>query len=226
MVYHEYFDRPFIGWVLRSMRAIPIASSGGPKMILQAFREAGKALDAGEHRLHLSGGPAHANRLDGAVSAGARADRQGADHADHPGASGPAEPQHLQPGESPAAAGAAAVPGDDLVRAAAAARRSLFEMRQAIRELDTKRGHYRKDDRPAAASWVHSPGAKAPAAAGALPISGRPAFRSSRRWPGSIAIARALAAAWQGQTNVGILLPASVGGRLPTWRRRWPARRS
>ena len=48
MVYHEYFDKPFIGWVLRSMRAIPIAASRGPKMILQAFREAGKALDAGD----------------------------------------------------------------------------------------------------------------------------------------------------------------------------------
>ena len=42
MVYHEYFDKPFIGWVLRSMKAIPIAASGGPKMILHAFREAGK----------------------------------------------------------------------------------------------------------------------------------------------------------------------------------------
>ena len=62
MVYHEYFDKPFIGWVLRSMRAIPIAASGGPKMILQAFREAGKALDAGRHRLHFPGGPAHAHR--------------------------------------------------------------------------------------------------------------------------------------------------------------------
>ncbi len=30
------------------MKAIPISPSGGPKMILQAFREAGKALDAGE----------------------------------------------------------------------------------------------------------------------------------------------------------------------------------
>ncbi len=30
------------------MKAIPISPSGGPKMILQAFREAGQALDAGE----------------------------------------------------------------------------------------------------------------------------------------------------------------------------------
>ncbi len=31
MVYNEYFDRFFIGWVLRSMKAIPITSSGGPE---------------------------------------------------------------------------------------------------------------------------------------------------------------------------------------------------
>ena len=48
MIYANYFDRPFIGRILRSMKAIPISPSGGPKMILQAFREAGKALDAGE----------------------------------------------------------------------------------------------------------------------------------------------------------------------------------
>ena len=37
-----------MGRFLRSMRAIPISPSGGPKMILPAFREAGRALDAGE----------------------------------------------------------------------------------------------------------------------------------------------------------------------------------
>src|SRR5205807_10311212 len=48
VVYADYFDRPLLGRFLRSMRAIPISGSGGPKMILKAFREAGKALDDGE----------------------------------------------------------------------------------------------------------------------------------------------------------------------------------
>ena len=48
MIYANFFEHPLIGPVLRSMKAIPISPSGGPKMILQAFREAGKALDAGE----------------------------------------------------------------------------------------------------------------------------------------------------------------------------------
>ncbi|MFO0907530.1 MAG: acyl-[ACP]--phospholipid O-acyltransferase [Isosphaeraceae bacterium] len=48
VVYADYFDRRLLGRFLRAMRAIPIKSDGGPKMILQAFREAGKALDDGE----------------------------------------------------------------------------------------------------------------------------------------------------------------------------------
>ena len=48
MIYADYFTRPLTGPILRSMKAIPISPSGGPKMILQAFREAGRALDAGE----------------------------------------------------------------------------------------------------------------------------------------------------------------------------------
>src|SRR5262249_28091111 len=48
VVYAEYFKRPLIGRFLRTMGAIPIASSGGPRMILEAFRDAGKALDNGE----------------------------------------------------------------------------------------------------------------------------------------------------------------------------------
>ena len=48
VVYAEYFKRPLLGRFLRVMGAIPIAVSGGPRMILEAFREAGKALDNGE----------------------------------------------------------------------------------------------------------------------------------------------------------------------------------
>ena len=48
VIYAPYFDRPILGWFLRAMKAIPISPSGGPKMILHAFREAGKALDDGE----------------------------------------------------------------------------------------------------------------------------------------------------------------------------------
>ncbi len=42
LIYANYFDRPLIGWMLRLMKAIPLSPSGGPKMILHAFREAGR----------------------------------------------------------------------------------------------------------------------------------------------------------------------------------------
>ena len=46
MIYANYFTGRLTGPILRSMKAIPISPSGGPKMILHAFREAGRALDA------------------------------------------------------------------------------------------------------------------------------------------------------------------------------------
>ena len=47
VVWAEFFERPILGRLLRAMRAIPIASSGGPRMILRAFRDAGRYLDEG-----------------------------------------------------------------------------------------------------------------------------------------------------------------------------------
>ncbi len=51
VVYAPYFEKPILGWFLRSMKAIPISATGGPKMILHAFREAGKATRRRPHRL-------------------------------------------------------------------------------------------------------------------------------------------------------------------------------
>ena len=43
----SFFARPLLGAALRSVGAIPISSVGGPRMILHAFREAGRYLDEG-----------------------------------------------------------------------------------------------------------------------------------------------------------------------------------
>jgi len=43
----SFFERPLLGRALRMIGAIPISSVGGPRMILRAFREAGKHLDDG-----------------------------------------------------------------------------------------------------------------------------------------------------------------------------------
>ena len=43
-----YFKHPIYGPFLRSVRSIEISSSGGPRVILRAMRDAGKVLDEGE----------------------------------------------------------------------------------------------------------------------------------------------------------------------------------
>jgi acyl-[acyl-carrier-protein]-phospholipid O-acyltransferase/long-chain-fatty-acid--[acyl-carrier-protein] ligase len=42
-----FFDKPFVGQMLRWLDAIPISSTGGPRVILRALRSAGEHLDAG-----------------------------------------------------------------------------------------------------------------------------------------------------------------------------------
>ena len=44
----SYFKHPVYGPFLRSLRSIEISSSGGPRVILRAMRDAGKFLDEGE----------------------------------------------------------------------------------------------------------------------------------------------------------------------------------
>ncbi len=121
VVYSAYFERPILGWFLRSMKAIPISSSGGPKMILHAFREAGKALDDGKLVCLFPEGQLTRTGMMAPFQARIAADCQRSDHADHPGPPGPADGECLQPGEPPAMAGATPLPRDGLVRRADAA---------------------------------------------------------------------------------------------------------
>ncbi|MEP6933394.1 MAG: acyl-[ACP]--phospholipid O-acyltransferase [Nitrospirota bacterium] len=43
-----YATHPLFKWLMTAMKAIPIASTGGPRIILRALRSAGQALDDGE----------------------------------------------------------------------------------------------------------------------------------------------------------------------------------
>ena len=86
-------------------------------------------------------------------------------------------------------------------------------MRQAIRELDTEAWAYRKDDRrPLHHGFIRQARRHPLRLAFADLLT--PKVSYIKALAGSIAIARALRARWQGQANVGILLPASVGGAL------------
>lgn len=42
-----WYDRPWLKPILRAVGAIPITATGGPRVVLKALREAGKALDEG-----------------------------------------------------------------------------------------------------------------------------------------------------------------------------------
>ncbi len=205
---------PFIGWVLRSMKAIPIASSGGPKMILQAFREAGKALDAGDIVCIFPEGQLTRTGLDGPLPARAPAHRERPSHAHHPRAPRPAEPQRLQPRQPQQAARAPALPHDDLVRAArwpptlpssTCARRSAGSTRK--RGLSAKTtsalcimaSFIRRDDTRLGWRWS---------------MRKRPHCRSSSRSPAPWRSPVPCGRAGRAKQNAGILLPASAGGAL------------
>jgi acyl-[acyl-carrier-protein]-phospholipid O-acyltransferase/long-chain-fatty-acid--[acyl-carrier-protein] ligase len=213
VVYSAYFQKPFIGWVLRSMRAIPISPSGGPKVILQAFREAGRALDNGdlvcifpEGQLTRTGMmapfqrglqrvvkgrstpiiPVHLDRLSGSIFS-------------------PANPRRF-PERIPypmTVSFGRPLPPDA----------SLFDMRQAIRELDQEAWTYRKEDRrPLHEAFIRQ--ARRHPLRLAFADFARPHVSYLQALAGCVILARALKARWQGQESVGILLPASVGGAL------------
>ena len=89
----------------------------------------------------------------------------------------------------------------------------LYQIRQAIRELDTEAWDYRKADcRPLHHGFIRQ-ATKAPARLAFADLL-TPDVSYIKALAGSIAIARALRERWEGQANVGILLPASVGGAL------------
>ncbi len=44
VMYREYYDHPLLHWAARMNRAIPISTADGPRALIEAFREARKAL--------------------------------------------------------------------------------------------------------------------------------------------------------------------------------------
>ena len=214
MVYHEYFDKPFIGWVLRSMKAIPIASSGGPKMILQAFREAGKALDAGDIVCIFPEGQLTRTGLMAPFQRGLQRIVKGRTtpiipvHLDRLNRSifSPTNPRRLParlPYPMTISFGPPLAPDASLVRHAPG------DPPARPGSLGVPQGRSAP-----AASRLHPPGAKAPASSGARRCANAASSRSSSRSPGRSRSPARSSRAGAASTNVGILLPASVGGAL------------
>ncbi len=213
VVYSAYFEKPLIGWVLRSMRAIPISPSGGPKVILQAFREAGRALDEGHVVCVFPEGQLTRTGMMAPFQRGLQRIVKGRTtpiipvHLDRLGGSifSPANPRRL-PERIP-------YPVTISFGRPMPADASLFAMRQAIRELDQEAWAYRKEDRrPLHHGFIRQ--ARRHPFRLAFADFQTPHVSYLKALASSVAIARALRTRWQGQATLGILLPASVGGAL------------
>jgi acyl-[acyl-carrier-protein]-phospholipid O-acyltransferase/long-chain-fatty-acid--[acyl-carrier-protein] ligase len=211
-----YYNHPLLRPFMRSLGAIPISSSSGPKLILQAMRAAGDAIDRGELVCIFPEGqitrigmmlpfqrgferivkgrdvpivPIFLDRVWGSVfsRAGGRFFTKIPSKFPYPVTISVGEPL---PPETP-----------------------LHEVRRCVRELGTD-------------AWIR----RAPAS---LPLHHTFVRRFRRRpWKlafadltrgelsrfkslvGAIALARVLRRHWDGQTNVGILLPTTVAGAL------------
>jgi acyl-[acyl-carrier-protein]-phospholipid O-acyltransferase/long-chain-fatty-acid--[acyl-carrier-protein] ligase len=213
MVYAVYFEKLLTGWLLRAMKAIPIKSSGGPKMILQAFREAGRALDQGELVCIFPEGQLTRTGMMSPFQRGFQRIVKG-----H---STPIIPIHLDRLESSIFSPISRrrlprrIPFPVTVSFGKPlpADAPLYQIRHAIRELDQEAWAYRKEDRePLHRAFIRQ--ARRHPFRLAFADFQRPFVSNLKALAGGIAIARALRAQWQGQPNVGILLPASVAGAL------------
>lgn len=216
MVEAEYFEHPLLRPFMRSIGAIPIASSGGPRVILKALRAAGQKLDEGhlvcifaEGQLTRTGTmqpfrrgmerivqgrtapiiPVHLDRVWGSIFSRAegRFLTRIPERIPYPVTVSFGEP----------------LPPDTPLHAVRGAVQDLGERAWAAR---------RPDRRPLHAQVLHA--ARRRPSSFAMADATRPRVSRLGAASGAIALARALRDAWRGQDRVGILLPPSVGGAL------------
>ncbi|WP_337176522.1 MFS transporter [Paludisphaera sp.] len=210
VVYAEYFDKPLIGRLLRTMRAIPISASRGPRMILQAFRECGRALDAGELVCIFPEGQITRTGLIGPFQRGLlRIVRN---------RTTPIIPIHLDrlqesifaPVSGRRLPGRLPLPVTVSIGEPMPPTASLFEIRQAIRGLDCEAWEYRREDmRPLHHGFIRR--ARRHPFRMALMDLQKPGLTYIRTLASALAIAKRLGPRWEGQRNVGVMLPASMG---------------
>jgi acyl-[acyl-carrier-protein]-phospholipid O-acyltransferase/long-chain-fatty-acid--[acyl-carrier-protein] ligase len=213
IVYAEYFKGPLLGRFLRSMRAIPIASSGGPKMILQAFREAGRALDDGELVCIFPEGQITRTGMSSPFLRGLERIVKGR--------STPIIPVHLDratasifsPLHGSRLPERIPLPVTVSFGAPMPTTTPLFQIRQAIRDLDQEAWIYRKGERrPLHHDFIRQ-ARHHPLRLGMADLL-RPRLSMIGALAGAVALARALRPRWKGQASVGILLPTGVAATL------------
>jgi acyl-[acyl-carrier-protein]-phospholipid O-acyltransferase/long-chain-fatty-acid--[acyl-carrier-protein] ligase len=213
VVYAEYFQKPLMGVFLRSMRAIPISGTGGPKAILQAFREAGKALDAGELVCIFPEGQVTRTGMTLPFQRGLERIVKGR--------TVPIIPVHLDrvtssifsPLRSGRLPERIPLPVTVSFGAPLPSGTPLFEIRKSIQSLACDAWALRKaDSRPLHHVFIRQ------ARRGPFLLALADALRSRVSRVGALAsalaLARALRPRWEGQENAGILLPTGVAAAL------------
>jgi acyl-[acyl-carrier-protein]-phospholipid O-acyltransferase/long-chain-fatty-acid--[acyl-carrier-protein] ligase len=211
-----YASHPLFKWLMTAMKVIPVSSSGGPRMILRALRNAGQALDNGELVCIFPEGqitrtgtllpfrrgferivkgrtvpviPVHLDRVWGSIFSftHGRFVSKWPERVPYPVTVSFGAPQ---PPETPA-----------------------YELRRLVRELGEAAWYLRKTDqealhRPVVRTWRRNP------LSFAMADGSRPHLSAFQALTGAIALARALRPHWEGQPYVGLLLPPSVPGAL------------
>jgi acyl-[acyl-carrier-protein]-phospholipid O-acyltransferase/long-chain-fatty-acid--[acyl-carrier-protein] ligase len=212
----EYFEHPILRPFMRSIDAIPIASTGGPRVILRALRDAGKKLDEGHLVCVFAEGQLTRTGLMQPFRRGMERIVQGR--------SVPIVPVNLDRvwGSIFSRAG-----GRFLTRlperipypitvsfgAPLPASTPLHEVRRAVHDLGEQAwGARRRDRRPLHAQVVSA--ARRRPLAFAMADATRPRLSRLGVVSGAVALARALREPWRGQERVGILLPPGIGGAL------------
>lgn len=213
VVYANYFNRPLMGWFLRSMKAIPISSRGGPRTILNAFREAGHALDEGELVCIFPEGQITRTGMTQPFRRGLERIVKGRTipiipvHLDRATASifSPLQTRRL-PERLP-------LPITVSFGGPLPSTTPLHEIRRAVAELDREAWDFRKEDRwPLHHEFIRHSRRHPFRLAMADFLT--PRVSSMKALSGSIIMARALRKSWEGQANVGVLLPTSVVASL------------
>jgi acyl-[acyl-carrier-protein]-phospholipid O-acyltransferase/long-chain-fatty-acid--[acyl-carrier-protein] ligase len=215
VVDQAWYERPYLRPFLRALGAIPIAASGGPRVLLRALRDAGEALDAGDLVCLFAEGeisrmgstlpfrrglqrivkgrtadviPVHLDRVYGGLLSA----RQG----------------RVQWWPSRVPCPVTVSFGAPLPSTTAPA-----EVRRSVDELAERAWQIRAAElRPLHHAFVRSV-RREPWRRCLADSQGRRLSRAGAL-AAAVVLARRLRAAWQGQQNVGLLLPPSIGGAL------------
>ena len=211
-----YFNQPFLRPFMKALGAIPISTAGGPRVILRAFRDAGRSLDAGHLVCIFAEGQITRTGM-------LLPFRRGLERIAR-GRSAPIIPVHLDRVWGSIFSHASGrfltklperVPYPVTVSFGLplAAGAPPHDVRQAVQELDAAAWILRKpDSRPLHRTFVKL--ARRHPLGFAFADGSRPHVSRFKALVGTIVLARALREPWRGQDSVGILLPPSVPAAL------------